>query len=562
MTFSEAVSAELGGLTVVNSSGERVDDGPTSQPRPQVLSVAVRPDLANGTYVANYRVVSADGHPVSGAIVFSVGSPLDEAGVSSVMQGASPISEALGVAGRFAAYTGGLLAAGLAFFAWFVHDQAEDRSRLTRPVVVAAAVGIVGQLAVVVAQAALASGSGLGVLLDLSLLSKVLGGSLGWSTAVLVLGLAGCAISMSQRSALVAQCLSFYGLVGVTVAYGLWGHEPPERWINFGADIVHGAAAAVWFGGLVGLAFVLTTRAGVAQHVAEGALARGGEAFSGTPAAIDGQVAPEIQSAEEGSLADTVGIVIRFSTVATVAVVLIGMTGLGMARLELGAPEAFVSTAYGRMLMFKLAVVAFVAAIAAYNHFRLVPWVLGESSPNEGDEDEAPVTEGDRLNEDVEPDEPDLAHAEWRRLISAVRLEAVGIVVVLVLTAVLANLTPGRADAKYVDIGPFAAEKPVGKGQVEIVVSPARVGANTIHITYETNDHRAADLAQSVVVEMALPERGVGPFSQNATKAGFGHFTVQSTPEMSIPGRWKVTLVSRLGEFEQERTEFSVPIVA
>ena len=30
-------------------------------------------DLADGTYVATYRIVSEDGHPISGSLVFGVG---------------------------------------------------------------------------------------------------------------------------------------------------------------------------------------------------------------------------------------------------------------------------------------------------------------------------------------------------------------------------------------------------------------------------------------------------------------------------------------------------------
>src|SRR5690606_28014201 len=37
------------------------------------LRIALPPSLAEGSYIASYRVVSADAHPVGGSIVFSVG---------------------------------------------------------------------------------------------------------------------------------------------------------------------------------------------------------------------------------------------------------------------------------------------------------------------------------------------------------------------------------------------------------------------------------------------------------------------------------------------------------
>src|SRR5690606_27792126 len=76
LVFSEEVDGELGGVQVLDSTGARVDVGAAVQPSPSQLQVDVAPDLADGTYLVSYRVVSADGHPVSGAVVFAVGDEL------------------------------------------------------------------------------------------------------------------------------------------------------------------------------------------------------------------------------------------------------------------------------------------------------------------------------------------------------------------------------------------------------------------------------------------------------------------------------------------------------
>src|SRR5690606_18507330 len=39
------------------------------------VTVPVPGDVPQGTYLVSYRVISADGHPVSGALTYSVGSP-------------------------------------------------------------------------------------------------------------------------------------------------------------------------------------------------------------------------------------------------------------------------------------------------------------------------------------------------------------------------------------------------------------------------------------------------------------------------------------------------------
>jgi len=582
VTFSESVSPELGGLSVLDGKGERVDDGVTTQPGPETVRTKLKKDLADGTYVANYRVVSADGHPVNGAIVFSVGTIIDEASASGVTQQSSPGLEVLFGIGRFLAYLGGLLAAGVAFFACFIHDRAPDRERLPKVLYVAALVALFGQLVILVAQAALASGSGIGAIVDPSVLVKVLGGRLGYSSAMLVVGLATCAVAMKVRGLLVAQCLAFYGLVMVAVSYSLWGHtiESEAIWLSTGVDVTHGATAALWFGGLAALAVVLVQRSRAARHadthsgpigVTDKESARSvGESVAEQVEAEPGEAEPGEGDGPSidlptGSPADTVGIVIRFSTFAAVSIVLLGLAGGVLAWLELGSLEALVSTGYGRTLVAKLVIVVLIGGVAAYNHFRLLPVVLGENDPMAGAEttDPEPVdvsAELDALVEGESWDEPNFELPEWRRLLRTVTVEALGIVAVLAVTAVLVNLAPGRTASSEVDSGPYNATKPVGKGKVDLTVVPAKAGTNTMHITYLTNDSRAAEIAQSVSVEMSLTDKSIGPLSANATKAGLGHFVVLSTPAMSIPGTWKVTLVSRLGEFEQERTSFEVPI--
>jgi methionine-rich copper-binding protein CopC len=74
-TVSVTLSEDVGSgavLRVLDSSGTRVDDGDVTTAGRRVL-VGVRPGESRaGTYRIVYRVVSADGHPVSGEIDFSV----------------------------------------------------------------------------------------------------------------------------------------------------------------------------------------------------------------------------------------------------------------------------------------------------------------------------------------------------------------------------------------------------------------------------------------------------------------------------------------------------------
>ncbi|MEO2107610.1 MAG: copper resistance protein CopC, partial [Actinomycetota bacterium] len=117
LDFNEAVVSPRGGLRIFGSDGERVDEGGTFQTddAPDIVRVALQPDLADGTYAVTYRVTSADGHPVNGAFVFSVGA---ESGSGDQLLGQVFSSGAdrpwavLAAIVRWVTYAGVLLAAG------------------------------------------------------------------------------------------------------------------------------------------------------------------------------------------------------------------------------------------------------------------------------------------------------------------------------------------------------------------------------------------------------------------------------------------------------------------
>ena len=73
--FSERVEMNFSAVHVYNASGKVVDDGHAVHPAgvSSDVSIGLKPKVTQGTYTATYRVISADGHPVSGGFVFSIG---------------------------------------------------------------------------------------------------------------------------------------------------------------------------------------------------------------------------------------------------------------------------------------------------------------------------------------------------------------------------------------------------------------------------------------------------------------------------------------------------------
>jgi copper resistance protein C len=73
-TFNEPLQTAFAAMTVVGPDGNLWSTG---DPRVEgaVISIAVRPLGPVGRYTVNYRVTSADGHPVSGSWWFELTAP-------------------------------------------------------------------------------------------------------------------------------------------------------------------------------------------------------------------------------------------------------------------------------------------------------------------------------------------------------------------------------------------------------------------------------------------------------------------------------------------------------
>lgn len=74
LTFSEDVPANLATITVTGPDGQRYEAGKPTASGP-TLTAALRPLGPAGAYTIDYRVVSDDGHPVSGAVPFTLSTP-------------------------------------------------------------------------------------------------------------------------------------------------------------------------------------------------------------------------------------------------------------------------------------------------------------------------------------------------------------------------------------------------------------------------------------------------------------------------------------------------------
>jgi copper transport protein len=229
--FDDSVTVASGLRAVRNGDGSVL----AGKPRivgGRTLVVPLQRNLGNGDYTVLWRVVSDDGHEISGVIAFAVGA------------GRAPPTPSLSAGGglrakdviwRFLFLAGILIAGGGALFRFVMG---------------------VGRERVLAGGFLLAFLGGTGLLAEHASVSTRFGLAVAVATVVAALGTAAAAITtVEPRAAGVAWILGLLLLPAPSFA----GHalDPGRPRIELVVDILHVVAAAAWFGGLAQLAFVL-----------------------------------------------------------------------------------------------------------------------------------------------------------------------------------------------------------------------------------------------------------------------------------------------------------------
>ena len=336
LTFNEQVAPTVLRLVAPGGTATELRDFHAHDSAIMIMPPA---DWGRGTYALTWRVVSSDGHPVGGALVFSIGEVT--AAPPAAVAGTDPIVAGGIWLARLCLYVGLFIGVGGAFFTAVVGPPGGG-ARGSRNLI-AGASGL-GLAAVPVA---------LG-LQGLDLLSLPIGDFAAgkvWSAARATtlyptLLTAGAALVAAILAGEVRQpyCAVVAGLAVVLagVALMLSGHaanaEPQA--LTRPAVLLHTLAVAFWVGALLPL----------------GALMFAGGAAA-TPALM------------------------RFSRIIPSAVAILVVTGALLAIVQLDHVSALWETAYGRILLVKLGLVGMLLALAALNRFRLTRRVLsGEAS--------------------------------------------------------------------------------------------------------------------------------------------------------------------------------------
>ncbi|RWL18802.1 MAG: copper resistance protein CopC [Mesorhizobium sp.] len=478
LTFSEPVSPLV--LALVRPDGTPV---PLTSFRlnAQTLDIDNPHRLGSGTHVLSWRVISADGHPVGGSVLFSIGAPGAAPAVSEAVD--RGLRSAIWV-GKVFLYVGLFLGVGGAFaIAWLAQGGRAGQ----RIVIAAVLCGLVAAPLSLGLQGLDALGAPLARLAQPDIWKAGLATSFSWTVliALVALGL-GLLSLVGPRGG--AKLFALAGLAGVGAALAASGHasaaEP--QWLTRPMVFLHGAGIAFWAGALAPLGLAMRRK----------------------PA----EAAPFLR---------------RFSQAILPVVAALAATGILLAVLQVQAPAALVETAYGRLLLVKLALLLFLFTLAAINRWRL-------TGPAEAGETEV-----------------------QKKLVRSIGIE---MLIVLAIFGVAAGwrFTPPPRALAIAAAQPASVHIHTPKAMADLSITPGHVGPVAASIVIMTGDFGPLD-AEQVTLVLSKPDAGIEPIKRAATKPGDGTWRVDDLV-VPVPGRWTARLDILVSDFEMVKIEAPIDI--
>jgi copper transport protein len=503
LDFNEPVEVSFGAIRVYDERGQRVDSGKVGYPSGKQSSVTIelRDGLGKGVYTATYRVVSADGHPVSGGFAFGVGERVTaQRGTPQVADLLARSSAGAAVEGAYGAarglhYAALLLMVGAVFFRLLVWPRTNAPRWPARLLLGGAFAGLLASLAGIALQGALGAGVGIDHAFD----TAVLDGSLTTRTGeawllravvwAVVLAFLALYRGFHARGEAVALAVPTAVLVG-SLPYAGHADTQSPRAVLIPADVLHVIAAGAWLGGLVLLLVCFWPRRSSRQ--------------------------PGAGAAEATA---------RFSRLALPAIAALVLAGSVQAWFYLGSIGAFFDSTYGWALVAKIALLALIVALAAGNRRRTAR---------------------------LAPGAPDGASTLRR----AMRAEVTLAVLVLAATATLVRAAPPAT----LDDGPVVRELNVGPMQLQIDIEPATVGPNDYHLyLFDRRTGAQVDRVKELTIRLVERDRGIGPINLTIPRKGPAHYELRNST-LGVAGTWEAMVTVRVSRFDEYSAKMTFKI--
>ena len=324
LRFNENVAPAV--INLIDATGRKRSDIAVKAVDRSIL-VTLPASLPRGTQVLSYRVISQDGHPVGGSVIFSIGAVT---GAAAEAPRESATIDGLIWLARIGVYLGLFVGVGGVFFVGWI-----GRARVASGIIVAAlTLGIASALASLGLQGIDALDLGLADLSAPAAWRAALGTSLGPSLLIAMAAMIASLVALRTARNTVVRPLAAMALAGIGLSLAVTGHAATAspQWLTRPSVFLHGIGVAYWVGAFAPLI-----------------------AMAARPKPV---LLPVLN---------------RFSRIAIAAVGLLVLTGLILAVVQRGSFEALIETRYGLILSAKLVLVIGLLALAALNRFRLTP---------------------------------------------------------------------------------------------------------------------------------------------------------------------------------------------
>ena len=514
MTFSERLEPSVSRADLFDQGGGQIAGTSFTIPEPSTMVLSLPPGLSNGTYAVVWTSLSADdGHTASGFLSFTVGTESDIATVvlPELADGSAPPAILTTIA-RAITYLGLAILVGI-WPVWLlvirpalrpVWQLGPDAVRRARRLMTAGlGLALGGSVMALILQAVVTSDS-LGAGLRETLFETRFGTF--WWLRIGVLGALGALLEIAapwwfpRRRRAVAAGLIGFG-AAATLPFSLISHanaQPVGRAAAIASDVAHAFAASLWLGGVIALVFVLLPALRL---------------LSGT-----------------GRRVLLMGAIPRFSTVALSAWAALVLTGFYAAWLEVGNLRALFDTGYGTTLIFKLAAIAAILVIAAFNLLVLTRRLRRVSSGGDADR----------------------WSGVFRYLLVA---ELVFGLAVLGLTGRLTSTEPAR-DILAQRSGQIIVPVALGDRSGSLGLAPGASGLNHFQLRL---DGDPIPTSARVMLRVALPSATtefqdivLDPIGDNAWE--------WHGSEIAVPGDWSVEIIVRQPGVSDLTERFTVPI--
>ncbi len=473
LDFNEAVDARIASIALYDQDATLIPTGAPESVTDDTVVQASVPTLDDGVYVVVWRVPSADGHVVDGVFSFrvGVGSGVDVGALIDKVSGTATAGSTVGrldTAARLLALIGLVVVLGGGLLAVQSTGNSERSSPNRMLLWLAWAFLLVGSFGSFGLYGAKVVAGSPADAFKPSVWGKIVGSHTATVLlvrALVVLAVGGLLLTFARRAADLWRGAALVLMTALVLTFSSIGHanaqRPASLWI--GVDAAHLAAVSLWIGGLLMLAF------GTSDWLTD-------------PASEP--------------------IVRRFSVTSMVAVPIIVATGVAQTLKLAGSLHDITSTAWGRTLLVKVAVVTVLIAIGGVSQ-----WVLRHDGPS--------------------------------ALKRNVLVEALIGIVVVGLAAALVALPPRTVAASKVFTTTLTSQGVI----TDVTVTPGHVGQNEVHLVI-TPPGGSIDRVVSATVEAELPAAGLGFVPATMQSIGPNHYT--GTILLPEAGDWNLVIAVEL----------------